>query len=162
MRLKSLFWETSEERELAKFTLKLEDHYVEEEDKTYPSAYQIFMQARTEYEAGIEIVGSFHLWDKLISQKWFLTGKGCQAAYSHIGLEEWRRHKRLKDYSEQIKNLKKKAAAGDTAAAKAVLQITEKAEKESRVGRPKKKSPGDPAKNLVADFQAQMKKLKNR
>ena len=68
---RGLFWETScnRERDKPKYTLKLEDHEVD--GVIYESAYQIFMNARTEYDAGVQIAGSFYNWQNLCECKWF-------------------------------------------------------------------------------------------
>lgn len=153
LRTKALFWETSTDREKdkPKFTLKLEDHTVD--GVVYKSAYQIFLNASTEYEAGSQIAGSWNMWEKLSQVEWFKTGrKGNANSAQHIGLEEWRRHKRIKDIDEQITNLKKKAEAGDVAASKAVIAHLKEQEKEIQKAKQKPKPRQTSASNMVADF----------
>lgn len=159
IKTKALFWETSTNREKdqPKFTLKREDHEVN--GVVYRSAYQVFMDATTEYEAATEIAGSWYAWEHLSEIEWFKTGKkGNSAMNAHIGLVEWRRHKSLKELDEQISNLKKKAKSGDVSASKAVIAHLKEQEK-IRNKPPEKELKKNSTSNMVADFmKAQNKK----
>lgn len=135
---KALFFESSTnwKKDKPQFNLKKEDH--EYEGIEYKSAYRIFMDACTEYEAGMIICdGDLENWETLCSRQWFLKGR-CDPAPCHLGLLVWRKHKKLKDINEQVQNLKEKAKSGDTAAAKAVLAMLKEADKIQEKGRPKK------------------------
>ena len=119
---------TNPETDLPKFTLRLDD--LEKEGEVYRSAYKIYMNSATEWEAAMEICnGDFQAWENLLKLKWFTVGRN-KVAPAHIGLDEWRRHKAMKDINDQVHNLKAKAESGDTNAAKAVIQFIEKADKE--------------------------------
>lgn len=140
-----------------KWTLRLEDY--EQDGVVYKSAYQLYMNSSTEFEAAMILMdGLYEKWKKLQNVKWFLNGRDSTAP-AHIGLEAWREHKQLQDYTRQIKNLEEKAANGDTNAAKAVIALIEKADKQSKAGRPKKDKVDDPIKGMVADFQKAKKRF---
>lgn len=156
---KALFFESSKtelrEKYPPKWTLKLEDYQPEGFDEPLTSAYQIYMNSNSEYEAATTICRDMHEWENLCKTTWFLKG-GVHPAACHIGLETWREHKRLKDIDEQIRNLKVKAEAGDTAAAKAIIQLHKEAEKTTKAGRPRK----DKEDPVSADIRNFMKRVK--
>lgn len=158
---RALFFETSDpdkrDKYPPKWTLKREDYQPEGFDKALPSAYQAYMNSNSEFEAAMTICGDLHEWEILCRTKWFMKGH-IKPAICHIGLETWREHKRLKDIDEQIKNLKVKADAGDTAAAKAIIQLLKEAEKTTKAGRPKKdKEKEDSGTTHIKEFLKRVK-----
>lgn len=151
---KSLFLETASDKSTVKWTLKKKAHTLNGVE--YPSAYEAYMNADTEYEAGCIICGDYEHWENLQKLQWFLKGKK-EPANSHLGLEVWRKHKKLKDITEQVKNLKDKAESGDTTAAKAVLAMLKEADKIKPVGRPQKGEKEDPIKTDIKNFLKRVK-----
>ena len=142
-----------------KWTLRLEDY--EYKGKLYKSAYRVYMDSATEFEAAMTICdGNFEKWKQLCNLKWFKEGR-THTAMAHIGLDAWREQKQLQDYTQQIKNLQEKAANGDTNAAKAIIQLIEKADKKAQAGRPKKNTQVDPLHSMVKDFEEAKKRFRN-
>lgn len=156
---RTIFFETSNpdlrDKYPPRFTLKLEAHKPDDWHEELPSAYQVYMNANSEYEAAIQICGNFKDWEILCRTKWFMKGR-LAPAVTHYGLEMWREHKRLKDIDEQIRNLKTKAENGDTAAAKAVIQLLKEAEKTTKAGRPQKDKE-DPVSAQIKNFMKRVK-----
>jgi len=96
------------------------------------SAYRIFLDADSEYEAALEIVGDYGYWIKLTELVWFYEGE-----YPHLGLKVWREHKALKEEQEALAGLRAAAKEGNVTAQKELYGISQK-QKKAAVGRPKK------------------------
>jgi len=99
-----------------------------------PSAYQIYMAASSEYEAAMNLVGSWAHWEKLMANDNFMNGPGKHSGSGWRGLASWREEKRLMEEAKAVKLLEKAAAAGSVTAAKLLLDRV----KEETRGRPKK------------------------
>lgn len=122
----ALFYDKLWNADLGVYVLQEED-YTSEAGKTYPSAYQIILQASSEYDAMRKLVGSSEQWDKLKALDWF---------------SRWL-DKALTDQENRIQDDLKKvlidmALDGDKQAAKLVLDMGKK----KPVGRPKKERNG--------------------
>ena len=108
------------------YTMRPYDH------KGCRSAYQIYMNADSEYDAAMQIVEDMRHWRKLCSVQWFM--KGSEAG-SFDGLEQWRKDKAEKDATQAIRLLKDKAEEGNVTAQKTLLDHFKGGKK---VGRPEK------------------------
>jgi hypothetical protein len=97
-----------------------------------PSAYQIYMQSESEYEAAMKLVGSWTHWQRLCKSNKFMNGSEME---SWTGLASWREEKEIKDKAYAYMLLKVSAADGNVQAQKAVLEGEKKA---GQRGRPSK------------------------
>lgn len=78
-----------------------------EAKENIPSAYQIYINADTEYHAAIELVGSWTHWKKLLN---------CKPFFEYV--EEWRKEREEKWASIGIAELVKQAKGGNAMAAR--------------------------------------------
>lgn len=102
----------------------------EEEREGLPSAKKIYMEAESEYEAAMQLVGSWQHWKRLLRCSPFMKG----LPYSTWeGLEAWREEKEIRDKADALKQLKKSAEKGNVTAQKIIYE----GEKKTK-GRPKK------------------------
>jgi len=112
------------------------------EENGMRSAYRIFMDADSEYDAAIELVGEWALWVKLCEYRWFV--EGLESKTDHIGLNTWREHKAFKIEQEGIAGLRKAAKEGNVSASKELIAVAKRQMGEvKKVGRPKKEEDDD-------------------
>lgn len=95
------------------------------------SARRIYLEAADEYDAAMQLVGSWEHWQKLTQNVLFMNGKDS-AGEKFEGLAAWREEKKLRDKSEARKLLVKNAKAGNVTAQKILYDGKEPA------GRPSK------------------------
>lgn len=119
-------------------------HKPKQEAAGQRSAYRAYLDAESEYEAALEIVGDYPLWLKLCEYKWFM--EGMENKSDHMGLETWREHKALKLEQEAIKGLRKAAEEGNVSAQNALHKIAKDQLKKTKAGRPKDEVEEDPTK----------------
>lgn len=102
----------------------------EQERKGLPSAKKIYMEAESEYEAAMQLVGSWQHWKRLCRCTYFMKG---MANCMWDGLEDWREEKEIQDKAEAYKQLKKSAEKGNIQAQRLIYE----GKKDSK-GRPSK------------------------
>jgi len=132
------------------YTMRPFDH------KGCRSAYLIYMNADTEFDAAMQIVGDMRHWRRLCGLKWFM--KGSEDGLFD-GLETWRKDKAEKDATEIIRQLKDKAADGNVPAQKILLDTAKEVSK-ARVGRPEKQKDLTPEETREAKIVALHKEIK--
>lgn len=164
---KSLFIDTLSTQKRGKvyptWTLRTED-WTAPDGHLYKSAYQAYMNASTEYEAAMEIChGDYTLWENLCGLAWFTEFKH-NTCPRHLGLDYWRKEKKLRDLAEQIKNLKTIAKEGNVQASKEIIRLLNEADKLKGAGRPKKNTskPQSKEDSMIADFIAAKERLQNK
>lgn len=91
----------------------------EDTHKGLPSAYRIYMDAQSEYEAAMILVGSWNHWLRLLKVNAFM--KGEEGAHLWNGLEAWREEKGIKDRAVAYNQLKVSAATGNVQAQKMIF-----------------------------------------
>jgi hypothetical protein len=94
------------------------------------SARRIYLEAADEYDAAMQLVGSWEHWQKLCNNKNFMSGSDKGDKFD--GLSAWREEKKIRDKSEARKLLRKSAEAGNVTAQKILYDGKEPA------GRPSK------------------------
>lgn len=94
------------------------------------SARRIYMEAADEYDAAMQLVGSWEHWQRLCKINKFMNGQATGEVFE--GLAAWREEKKLKDKSEARKLLMKSAKDGNVTAQKIIYDGKEPA------GRPSK------------------------
>lgn len=102
----------------AVYTLRPEDHK-SKKGKTYKSVYKIYMESVDEYDAAINILGSYVHWQKLCQLDWFMKGFDF-GAYRLPGLEDWRQHLKARDESTAKRQLLQEAENGSVTAQKTI------------------------------------------
>lgn len=126
MRTQSLFLETVhidvKDQWPPVYTLKHYDH------EGLPSAYLIYMDSDTEYDAAMKLVGDMRHWKKLCETDWFLNG---WPERSFEGLAQWRKDKEAKDLDYVIKLLKGQAENGNVTAQRTLIDHYKPAKKSS-------------------------------
>lgn len=103
-----------------------------------PSAYQIYMDSKTEYDAAIALVGSYSHWNHLLELSWFMDGIPDVGFY---GVKAWREEKRAREASEGYKVIREHALTNkDLQAAKVLYQTNTTGDSPvgSKRGRPRK------------------------
>ena len=88
-----------------------------------PSAYLIYMESETEYDAAMKIVGSMNHWRKLTATPWFLNGDPDRG---FTGLEQWRRDMAMRDANMAMSILRSRVADGDQKSAQFLLTYATK------------------------------------
>lgn len=96
-----------------------------------PSAFEIYSRSTDEYDAAMNILGSYSHWKKLCSLKWFMEGK--EGVFR--GVKHWREEMKQRDISLAKKTLMEQVEEGSVSAASALLRL---AESKNSKGRPKK------------------------
>jgi len=84
--------------------------------KGLPSAYEIYINSRTEEEAALKLVGSMPHWRTLLKCPWFLLGDEKVPGFE--GLEVWRQDLQALKKAEAMDMLHKEARKGNVAAIK--------------------------------------------
>lgn len=107
----------------APYTLRNDDF--ERDGHVYKSMYQIYMHCDSEYEAAIQILGSYSHWNKLKRCSWF-----------HDHIERWENERNIRDEAIARSILVKLAEAGNVTAARTLYQNSKATKKE--MGRPNK------------------------
>lgn len=110
------------------FTMRPYDH------KGCRSAYLIYMEAATEYDAAMQICADMRHWRKLCSLPWFMNGAEDG---SFDGLRIWRKDKAELDATKALKLIRERAEKGNVSAQKILLDTANQVSK-ARVGRPEK------------------------
>jgi hypothetical protein len=85
-----------------------------------PSAYQIFMNSESEYEAAMKLVGSWTHWNKLLKCKPFMSGSEDSGSWT--GMAAWREEKEIRNKSLAFNQLKISAAQGNVPAQKLIYE----------------------------------------
>lgn len=114
MRTSSLFLETIQPhvKQEPVYTLKHYDH------NGLPSAYRIYMEANTEYDAAMKLVGDMRHWRKLCDTEWFMNG---WPEKMFEGLAQWRKDKEEQEMDYVIKLLKEQAEDGNVTAQRTLI-----------------------------------------
>lgn len=102
----------------APYTLK--PHDVSKGDKTYISAYQVFMNSVDEGEAALKLVGSYGHWRKLCNLKWFKEGI---TEYGFEGLNQWRADMQTRDKTTAKRRLIQAAESGNVPAQRYLYEL---------------------------------------
>ena len=89
------------------------------EHKGCPSAYQVYMEADSEYDAAMKITGDMRHWRKLCTLKWFM--EGAPTGY-YEGLKQWRLDKAAKEATKVLNLIKNKAEEGNVTAQRTLLE----------------------------------------
>lgn len=82
------------------------------------SAYLIYMNSDSEYDAALKLVGSWQHWQKLLKSKAFLSGTD---AGQWTGVQAWRDEKEFKDRAVAYDQLRVNAATGNVQAQKMIF-----------------------------------------
>lgn len=90
----------------------------EDKWKGLPSAYRIFMESESEYEAAMKLVGSWNHWQRLLKCKPFVEGTDEQWS----GLNTWREEKEIKERAMALTQLKASALDGNVTAQKMLYE----------------------------------------
>lgn len=114
----------------------------ENEWRGLPSAYQIYRTCDTEYDAAMELVGSWLHWQKLLSSPIFMNGP--RSGFAWTGLNFWREEKDIRDRAEAYVLLKLNAEKGNVQAQKLLF------EGDKKRGRPSKAEVVKAAKHMAA------------
>lgn len=107
----------------------------ETEFRGLPSAYQIYMESNTEYDAAQAIFGSWSIWNRYAEQTDFANA-----------LKGWREEKKLQEESKARQQLLEAAEMGSVPAMKAIWDSHHKEQK----GRPSAKQVEAAAKREAA------------
>lgn len=130
-----------------KYTLNEYEREWSLDGNTYPSLYEIYMQATDEYEFVCDNMESQYQWDKLVASPWFKEGHQPPCKF-HRGIKAWRQDMVQRDKSIAKKTLIEKAMAGNASAATALANLA-KGETAHTKGRPREE-------DLVKAAQAQV------
>lgn len=117
------------------YTLRDYDH------DGYLSVYKLYMEADTEYEAAIRILGSWRHWKALCKPTWFSETKAV-----------WDEERKIRETALAKKTLLEEAEKGSVSAARAIMD-----ENKRKAGRPSKQE----KKKLIREDVEQDEFLKN-
>ena len=106
------------------YTLKNQD--VSKNDKTYVSAYKVFMSSIDESEAALKLVGSYQHWRKLCALKWFQEGV---TEFGFEGVDQWRKDMEQRDRTEAKRQLLIAAQNGNVPAQRFIYELSGKPKK---------------------------------
>lgn len=129
----------------------------EDTHKGLPSAYRIYMDAQSEYDAAMILVGSWTHWQRLLKVNTFM--KGEEGTHLWSGLEAWREEKEIKDRAVAYNQLKISAATGNVQAQKMIFDGM----KSARRGRPSTSEVKHAAKKMAqhaSDIKDDLKRLR--
>jgi len=132
-RTASLFLETSRDKNKPP-VLTLLDY----EKKGLPSAYLIYMESETEYDAAMKLVGSMGHWRKLMDCPWFMSGDSDRG---FTGLVQWRKDMAMRDANMAMTILRDKVIGGDKQSAQFLLNYSTKGDIAGGKGSAKAKKP---------------------
>ncbi len=118
----------------APYSLREED-FTASNGKTYESMAVIYRNSIDEYDAAMKLLGSWHHWEILCSQDWFINGCVTELGYTFRGLSAWREEMRRRDECAAKQQLIESAQAGNVTAQR---YLHERASK-GVAGRTKKK-----------------------
>lgn len=127
--------------------------------KGLPSAYDIYMDSDSEYEAAIRIVGEMKHWRRLCKLKWFMEGSPDGL---WDGLKQWRLDKAEKDQNEAIKLLKEQAQNGNVTAQKTLLDHFKKGVGAGRPRKEKDTSKEDERLSQIVELHKEIQDRKNK
>lgn len=96
------------------------------------SAYLIYMNSDSEYEAALKLVGSWQHWEKLLKSKAFLSGADTG---QWTGVQAWRDEKETRDRAVAYNQLRVNAAQGHVQAQKMIFDGKTSASKRGRPSR---------------------------
>jgi len=130
-----------------------------------PSAYNMYMNSDTEYDAAIKMVGCMTHWRMLMTKKWFMDG---DPERHFSGLTQWRLDMQARDATQAMSVIKDAVANGDKQAAQFLLNYATKGEfagkskliVKQRTRAQEKKNEKNRQKAAVTDLQKVMKQLK--
>lgn len=97
---------------VAPYTTKPYD-FTDKDGTVYKSMYIIYMHCDSEYEAAIQLLGSYNHWKKLAKTNWF-----------SVLLEEWEHERNIRDEAIARKTLVRAAEAGNVTAANAMYKTS--------------------------------------
>ena len=117
----------------------------EEMHKGLPSAYSVYMDAQSEYEAAMILVGSWNHWQRLLKVNVFMKGEEDSHLWS--GLEAWREEKEIQDRAVAYNQLKISAATGNVQAQKMIFD----GKNSGKRGRPSNSEVQKQAKKMAKD-----------
>lgn len=128
----------------APYTLRDED-FTNREGKTYKSAAVIYRNAVDEYDAAMQLLGSWAHWNMLLNcGEWFVEGIDT-GSFTFHGVKAWREEMALRDASRSKKLLQEHAEAGNVTAMK---YLNETSGRSAKAGRPPKLKPARPVSEL--------------
>lgn len=155
-RTASLFLETTMDSNLPPvFTLR------DFEKNGLPSAYVMYLESDTEYDAAIKMVGCMTHWRILCAKPWFMNGNPDK---NFLGLAQWRLDMAARDATEAMRVIKDQVANGDKQAAQFLLNYATKGEFAGK-GRPAgtKKTPskkkGGSKVTDISDVMTQLREI---
>ena len=122
----------------ARYTLRADD-YTSRKGKKYISFARVYRESVDEFDAAMDLLGSWQHWQKLCKEKWFLTGEVNGRTFT--GLNSWREEKSKADESAAKRVLLAAIADGDIPSAKFMYDKSTKKEVQKGAGRPEKKVP---------------------
>lgn len=128
----------------APYTLRDED-YTSRKGNTYKSMGALYTECSSEYEAAIQLVGSWSHWNKLKKEKWFTEGYETTLGLKYRGLNDWKEEQDLRKKAEAESVLVQEAKEGNVTAAKFIY---EQQGKQVKGGRPEKKVPKTKTSNV--------------
>ena len=100
----------------------------EESFRGLPSAYQIYMESESEYEAAIKLVGSWTHWKLFLECKDFFEGPS-RSGIGWTGVKSWREEKEIQDAARAYQQLKVSAEMGNVQAQKEIWANLTKSKK---------------------------------
>lgn len=87
------------------------------------SAYLLYMESDTEYDAAMKLVGSMGHWRSLMAKPWFMTGDPDRGFF---GLNQWREDMAMRDANFAMRVLRDKVNDGDQRAAQFLVNYATK------------------------------------
>jgi len=152
-RTASLFHETTKDQQKAPlFTLR--DYH----KPGLPSAYLLYMESETEYDAAMKLVGSMGHWRQLMAKPWFMHGDPERGFF---GLDQWRKDMAMRDANQAMLVLRGRVTDGDAKAAQFLINYATKGAIAGGKDQPAKKPKLKAATkdNKIADLTELKKKL---
>lgn len=140
----------------APYTLRPDD-YTSRKGNTYKSFARVYRESVDEYDAAMDLLGSWQHWQKLCKESWFLTGEVNGSTFT--GLNHWREEKDKANESAAKRVLLDAIADGDTQSAWKLYDKVTKKEMQKSVGRPEKKVPKS-VESKVSSIADQIRKRK--
>lgn len=131
------------------------EYYVSNKGVKYKSLPYIYRHSVNEYDAALNIVGSWEHWKKLKGCDWFRTGLINSTQFT--GLYDWQDEMELRDATEAKKLLMQSAKDGNVAAQRYLHEVSIKQQK---AGRPAKKKPQASVKGEVSILADEIRKRK--
>jgi len=138
----------------APYTLR--DYDIERKGKVYKSVPAIYRTCVDEYDAAMQIVGSWEHWKKLSNIDWFLNGLLTSQGYRYTGLVDWRYEMQMRDESTAKRQLLEQAEGGNMSASRYLHEAAKKST--SKAGRPQKPTKQKETSSTVTQIYNRLKK----